>query len=265
MLGRGRSREVYRVYADDDFLRAEDIAPQDNEPQYHESQYNESQYNESQYNESQYNESQYDESQYNESQYTAPPRGVPRALEGRRGVVLMALVAMALSALIVHVLRTTLLHGIGAQPAAPALATSAAPRPARRRGVGRGGADVRHAIAPIESLSSERSASASRPLAGTGRDRDSRHDRSVRPTTHGANRTAVGIRSGPPDHAAGDTLDGTCDDPKGGAAGGTTGAAAGGPASGPLGGTAGGPAGVTGIATASATATATPEFGFERQ
>jgi hypothetical protein len=63
--------------------------------------------------------------------YTAPRRTLPGPLEGRFGVVLLALVAMAISALVVHLLRASLDGGEAAPR--PSLAASSPPVSTRGR------------------------------------------------------------------------------------------------------------------------------------
>jgi hypothetical protein len=79
MFDRGRSRRVYRVYEEDEFLGAED-------PEAEAGALGDSTFE-------------------GARSYTAAPRGLPRPLDGRVGLVLVALVAMAVSALVVHALR----------------------------------------------------------------------------------------------------------------------------------------------------------------
>jgi hypothetical protein len=100
MRGRRRSRDGYRVYAEDDFLGVEDPSAEgatldggglDDTPH-----------------------------------YTAAPRGLPRPLGGRVGVALVALVAMVVSALVVHALRAGLAGGGAARRSMPAAVAAAA-------------------------------------------------------------------------------------------------------------------------------------------
>jgi hypothetical protein len=99
MFARGRSQRAYRVYAEDDFLAAEDPDADDATPG--------------------------DSSLAGAPSYTAPARrAMPGPLGGRVGVVLIALVAMAVSALVVHALRASL--GDGGQTPPPATAPVAA-------------------------------------------------------------------------------------------------------------------------------------------
>jgi len=74
--------------------------------------------------------------------YTAPPRALPGPLGGRLGVVLLALVAMALSALVVHLLRASLSGGEAAPRPSLASASPPADAPTSRRVARRGDARV---------------------------------------------------------------------------------------------------------------------------
>ncbi len=114
MFARGRSHRAYRVYAEDDFLEAEASATEGAVP--------------------------LDDPFAEAPSYTAAARrGMPAPLEGRVGVVLIALVAMAVSALVMHALRAGLDGGGDApHPANPrpaAVATPADGRAAARGGV----------------------------------------------------------------------------------------------------------------------------------
>jgi hypothetical protein len=103
MFARGRSQRAYRVYAEDDFLAAEDPDADDATPG------------------------------AGAPSYTAPARrAMPGPLGGRVGVVLIALVAMAVSALVVHALRAGL--GDGGQTPPPATAPVAAATTTTTRG-----------------------------------------------------------------------------------------------------------------------------------
>jgi hypothetical protein len=102
MRGRGRARGVYRVYADEDFLEAEESSAEGVKPD--------------------------GEGFTGAPLYTATRRELPRPLGGRIGVALVALAAMAVSALVVHGLRAGLAGGGTARSSAPApIAATAAP------------------------------------------------------------------------------------------------------------------------------------------
>jgi hypothetical protein len=116
MFARGRSQRAYRVYAEDDFLAADDPDTDGVTP---------------------------DDSFAEAPSYTAAARrGIPGPLGGRAGVVLVALVAMAVSALVAHALRAGL--GGGGETSRPATAPAAvATAPADGRAPTRGAVHVR--------------------------------------------------------------------------------------------------------------------------
>jgi hypothetical protein len=103
MFGRGRSRRAYRVYAEDEFLRAED-------PEIETGTLGDSAFD-------------------GARPYTAAPRGLPRPLDGRAGLALVALVAMAASALVVHTLRSGIGGGGERMRTSPAPPVAAATSP----------------------------------------------------------------------------------------------------------------------------------------
>src|ERR1700739_1357748 len=78
MFGRGRSRRAYRVYAEDELPGVEDPEAEIGA----------------------FGDPTFD----GKPSYTAAPRGLPRSLDGRVGLALVTLVAMAVSALVVHAL-----------------------------------------------------------------------------------------------------------------------------------------------------------------
>lgn len=97
-LARRRSHRAYRVYAEDDFLTADDPTAEGTTPG--------------------------DSHLAEAPPYTAAARrGLPGPLGGRVGVLLVALVAMAVSALVVHALRAGL--GGGAERPSPVTASVA--------------------------------------------------------------------------------------------------------------------------------------------
>jgi hypothetical protein len=114
-LARRRSHRAYRVYADDAFLAAEDPTAEGATSE--------------------------DAPLADAPPYTAPARrALPGPLAGRGGVVVVALVAMAVSALVAHALRAGL-EGGGGRPSPGAPATTVAgpatrtPGAAQRAGV----------------------------------------------------------------------------------------------------------------------------------
>jgi hypothetical protein len=122
----GRSRRAYRVYAEDDFLGIDDSAAETGTP----------------------GESSCDgaESSFDGAEsYTAAPRGLSGPLGGRLGVALVALVAMAVSALVVHALRAGLSGGGEAARTSSAPPVAAARPPGARVPAARGSSPVAHA------------------------------------------------------------------------------------------------------------------------
>jgi hypothetical protein len=122
MLARRRAQRAYRVYAENDFLAADDAPVEDAMP---------------------------GDSQFGDApSYTAAPRsGMPGPLGGRVGVVIIALVAMAVSALVVHALRAGLGGGRETPfPATTAPVATAAGRPAHGRASAHSGIRVQGAV-----------------------------------------------------------------------------------------------------------------------
>jgi hypothetical protein len=119
MFGRGRPRRVYRVYADDEFLGPEELGADDLGLPHADD---------------------------GAPIYTAPPRRLSGAIGGRwAGIAVLAVVAMAVSAIVVHALRSGLVGGGEAgRPAVVAGARTirqsapATPRAVRRTGAAPG-------------------------------------------------------------------------------------------------------------------------------
>jgi hypothetical protein len=123
MLGRGRPRRVYRVYADEDFLR-------DDEPGLADPALDPS------------SPRRDDELGLADPALdpSSPRRGLRGAFAGRSvGIVLLALVAMAVSAIVVHAVRVGLSQGGGLQRPVPAVSGPARTTPATRGGPSGGG------------------------------------------------------------------------------------------------------------------------------
>jgi hypothetical protein len=111
-LARRRSHRAYRVYADDAFLSGEDPTAEGATSE--------------------------DAPLTDALPYTAPARrALPGPLAGRAGVVVVALVAMAVSALVAHALRAGLEGGGGRPAPASAPAAAAAGRRVRAPGAAR--------------------------------------------------------------------------------------------------------------------------------
>jgi hypothetical protein len=125
MLGRGRSRREYRVYAEDQFLGAEDLGFED------------AQLDDEAAQGRWPGDAATDDGRA--PVYTAPPRRLPGAAARRTaGIVLLAAVAMVLSAILVHALRPVVEGGSAYRPSAavpaPADEVSAMRGPRRRDG-----------------------------------------------------------------------------------------------------------------------------------
>ena len=170
MFDRGRSHRAYRVYAEDEFLETDPGAD---------------------------SAASGDSQRADVPSYTAPARrGMPGPLGGRAGVVLIALVAMAVSALVVHALRVGLGSG-GVAPRTAAAPVSGAVTRAGGRASLRGSVRVRGAALGV----SPRARGIPVALRGEvgDRKRDRARRRAVRVRTGGASvgEEQLGRRSAP--------------------------------------------------------------------